>query len=221
MLGSLLERYRRRRFAWLFGALLATLGAQPVLETFGSDGNVFELLVGVSLCVAALGLAREPGMRWLVAAAAALVAVQGIQAVLGAAPAQTAGALLWPAGFALAATASVRHAFASGRVDGERIFAALDAYLLVAILFGVGYRAIDRWRPGSFAGDVGADGLGLQDAVYLSFVTIASLGYGDLVPKSAAARGLVIVEAVGGQMYIAVLLARLVSLYAREREPRA
>jgi hypothetical protein len=47
-------------------------------------------------------------------------------------------------------------------------------------------------------------------------VTIATLGYGDVVPVSDAARGLAILEAVGGQMYIAVLVARLVSLYAAQ-----
>lgn len=218
---SLLARARRRRFTWLFVALLATLGARPVLEAFGSSGNPFDLLVAASLCVAALGLAREPGMRWLIVLAAALVAVRGIEVLVDSEPIRTVGRLLWTAGFALAAVVSVRRAFAPGRVDGERIFAALDFYLLAAILFGAGYWALDRARPGSFAGDVGLDGLDFQEAVYLSFVTIASLGYGDLVPKSPAARGLAVVQAVGGQMYIAVLLARLVSLYARERDPGA
>ena len=48
---------------------------------------------------------------------------------------------------------------------------------------------------------------------YYSFVTLATLGYGDIVPRSEAARGLAIMEAVAGQLYLAVLIARLVSLY--------
>ena len=54
----------------------------------------------------------------------------------------------------------------------------------------------------------------LARAVYYSFVTIATLGYGDIVPASHPARGLAILEAVSGQMYLAVLIARLVALYA-------
>jgi hypothetical protein len=51
--------------------------------------------------------------------------------------------------------------------------------------------------------------------MYFSFVTIASLGYGDIVPLSAPARSVAVLEALSGQMYLAVLVARLVSLYSR------
>jgi voltage-gated potassium channel Kch len=54
--------------------------------------------------------------------------------------------------------------------------------------------------------------------MYFSFVTLATLGYGDIVPRSDIARGLAIVEGVGGQLFLAVLIARLVSLYARGKE---
>jgi hypothetical protein len=219
--GRLLERYRRRRYAWLFAALLATLGARPVLEALGSHRDPFHWLVAASLCVAALGLAREPGMRWLVALTAAILVVRGGQALVGAAPARVYEALLWSAGFALATVACVRHALARGRVEAERIFAALDAYLLAALLFGVAYWMLDGSQPGSFAGAVGADGLDIREAIYLSFVTIASLGYGDIVPRSEGARSLAVVQVVGGQMYLAVLVARLVSLYAREQDDEA
>jgi hypothetical protein len=51
-------------------------------------------------------------------------------------------------------------------------------------------------------------------------VTIATLGYGDIVPVSAPARGLAVVESIAGQMYLTVLVARLVSLYARQPESK-
>ena len=54
-------------------------------------------------------------------------------------------------------------------------------------------------------------------ALYFSFVTLATLGYGDIVPRSDVARGLAIVEGVGGQLFLAVLVARLVSLYGRRK----
>ena len=49
-------------------------------------------------------------------------------------------------------------------------------------------------------------------------MTLATLGYGDIVPRSEAARGLGIMEAVAGQLYLAVLIARLVSLYVSEED---
>ena len=56
--------------------------------------------------------------------------------------------------------------------------------------------------------------------MYFSFVTLATLGYGDIVPRTEVAQGLAIVEGVGGQLFLAVLIARLVSLYARGKEAK-
>jgi voltage-gated potassium channel Kch len=51
-------------------------------------------------------------------------------------------------------------------------------------------------------------------AIYFSFVTLATIGYGDVVPLTDVARSLAILEGVGGQLFLAVLVARLVSLYS-------
>lgn len=217
MLRRLLGQYHRRRFAWLFAALLATIGARPVLEAFGSARDPFYGLIAATLVLAVVGLVREPGLRWLVAAAAAVVVLGGAWVVFATGSAWAVHRVVWPVGFALAAVAAVRHAFGPGPVDGERIFAALDAYLLAGLLFGAAFWALEARQPGSLGGV--ARGADVREGIYLSFVTIGTLGYGDVVPKSEAARGLAIVEAVGGQMYLAVLVARLVSLYSRQRDP--
>jgi len=113
----------------------------------------------------------------------------------------------------------VRRALASGPVDAEHISAALDAYLLVGIAFGAGYWLLEAAVPGSFS--LGAGGaLTPQRAVYFSFVTQATLGYGDIVPIGEHAEGVVIVQGVGGQMYLAVLVARLVSTRLRSSARR-
>jgi hypothetical protein len=117
----------------------------------------------------------------------------------------------------LAMMATARYALSPRAVDAEHILAALDAYLLAGLLFAVAYWMLDRTWAGSFAGATPA-ALDLPRAIYFSYVTIATLGYGDVVPASAPARGLAVLEGVSGQMYLAVLVARLVSLYARERD---
>lgn len=93
----------------------------------------------------------------------------------------------------------------------------LDAYLLAGVIFGFCYWLLDQAWPASF-GPALASLLGLSQAIYFSFVTIATLGYGDIVPVSDLARGIAILEAVSGQLYLVVLVARLVSLYARQAE---
>jgi voltage-gated potassium channel Kch len=93
--------------------------------------------------------------------------------------------------------------------------AALSAYLLAGIFFGIFYWVLERIGPGTFNATAEFSGM---SAIYFSFVTIATLGYGDIVPRSDVARGLAIVEGVGGQLFLAVMVARLVSLYTKRVE---
>jgi len=70
---------------------------------------------------------------------------------------------------------------------------------------------LEEMNPGTFTatGDFSR-----TSAIYFSFVTLATLGYGDIAPRADVARGLAVVEGVGGQLFLAVLVARLVSLYS-------
>jgi hypothetical protein len=156
---------------------------------------------------------HDRGVRPLILLAIGFVAVRALAEAHGAPAFFALGQVLWALACLLAAGFLVRHALRRGPVDSERIFAALDAYLLAAAAFGVGYWLLDRFAPGSIGPDTGAS-LRAPDALYLSLVTITTLGLGDLVPLSPTARSIAAVEALGGQMYLAVLVARLVSLYA-------
>lgn len=104
-------------------------------------------------------------------------------------------------------------------MDVERICAALDAYLLVGIAFGAGYWLMESAWPGSFFSSP-TEPFSMSRAIYFSFVTQATLGFGDTVPMAEHAQGVVVAQGVGGQMYLAVLVARLVSLYSA-KESRA
>ena len=98
-------------------------------------------------------------------------------------------------------------------MDAEHLYAALSAYLLAGIFFGISYWVLEQIAPRTFTttGDFSR-----VSAIYFSFVTLATLGYGDIVPRSDVARGLAILEGVGGQLFLAVLVARLVSLYSKQ-----
>ncbi len=171
----------------------------------------------MNLLAAIASLAQERGIRGLLALVVAFGALRGIQAALGLGALLPLSLSLWVVAGVLATAATARHALRSGPVDAERIAAALDAYLLAGLVFGVGYWVLEQTWPGSF-GPPGAGRLDLARAIYFSFVTLATLGYGDIVPASDTARGLAILEGVGGQMYLAVLVARLVSLYSRQAD---
>jgi voltage-gated potassium channel Kch len=102
------------------------------------------------------------------------------------------------------------------QVDAEHLYGALSAYMLAGIFFGLFYWALEQITPGTFTA---AGNFSRVSALYFSFVTLATVGYGDIVPRTDLARGLAIVEGVGGQLFLAVMVARLVSLYGQGRPP--
>jgi Ion channel len=217
MLTTVLGSYRRHRFAWLFFSLLLTLGVRPALETLVAGFNPLELLLALNLMAAVASAAHERWIRVLLVLGLAFVATRGMRAVLGVEAMLPVSQALWVTACLLATAATARHALRARLVDAERIFAALDAYLLAGLIFAICYWLLDHTWPASFGAAAESD-LDLAHAIYFSFLTITTVGYGDVVPLSDSARGLAILEAVGGQMYLAVLVARLVSLYSQQAE---
>src|SRR5262249_60535605 len=214
---AVVSAYRRRRFAGLFASLLLTLGAGATLDALAPRYNPLQLLLGLNLVAAIVSVAHERGLRLPLVLGVGFLVTRGLLATLGIPGMLAVGDAIWGIAIVLATAVAVRHAFEPGIVDSERIFAALDAYLLAGLLCGVAYWTLDRRWPSLSA--TSGEPLDLSRAIYFSFVTIATLGYGDIVPTSPPARGLAVVEGLSGQMYLTVLVARLVSLYAREQGP--
>lgn len=105
--------------------------------------------------------------------------------------------------------------FDPGPITTDRLAGAISVYLLLGLLWSVVYGMIAAVDPGSFTGTEAfrLDEPGAQrDFIYFSFVTLTTLGYGDMSPVSPVARTLAWFEAVFGQLYLAVTIARLVSL---------
>jgi membrane-bound metal-dependent hydrolase YbcI (DUF457 family) len=115
----------------------------------------------------------------------------------------------------------LRYVLKSREVTLDTIFGALVAYFLIAFAFSAIFQAVAVFEPASFsiAGVTGSEDSGSlkMQLNYFSFVTIATLGYGDIVPKLPVTQTLAILEAVIGQFYMAVIVAWLVSAYARRQ----
>jgi hypothetical protein len=104
--------------------------------------------------------------------------------------------------------------FASGHAIGDRVFGAIVLYLLLGLIWGVMYAELGAHSPDAFSGRPGATGF-LTDWIYFSFVTLTTVGYGDITPVATSARSLAMLEALTGQLYPAIIIARLVSLQTR------
>jgi len=216
---NLLRAYASRRYAILFYSLLITLGAAPLLAALGLDAALLEIFLAVNLLAGALGF--EAGWRrrviLIVTVTALVIHFTLPQGYIDIMPAMLA---FWTAIALLGAASAVRFAMRSIKIDSEHIYAALSAYLLAGIFFGVLFHAVERVWPGSFTASGAIGEFPLFDAIYFSFVTLATLGYGDLVPVSGVARGLAVIEAVAGQLFLAVMIARLVGSYVRMPDGR-
>jgi hypothetical protein len=106
--------------------------------------------------------------------------------------------------------------FRRGRVTYHRIVGAILLYLLIAVVFGTLFIFVGLSIPGAIKGVEFEDNPALANSVfYLSFVTLTSTGYGDIVPVHPIARSLCNIESVIGQLYPATLLARIVTLEMR------
>jgi hypothetical protein len=101
--------------------------------------------------------------------------------------------------------------FGSGHAMSDRIFGGIVLYLLIGLMFAVGYEVVDRRVADAFAGR-SAHHEEVAQWVYFSFVTLTTVGYGDITPIARAARSMAILEALIGQLYPAIIIARLVSL---------
>jgi len=114
------------------------------------------------------------------------------------------------------ATIVLTHVFRAGPITASRIQGAIAAYLLIALMFAAIYMWIDFHTGNTaFGGSYTAPLTGenpLRRFVYFSFTTLTTVGYGDVVPINSFARAMSNLEAVIGQIFPAILLARLVSL---------
>ena len=117
------------------------------------------------------------------------------------------------------------HLMRARRADSDTINAAICVFLLLGVFWAVLYSAISRLEPGAFLLSSGATpsmdlGAGSVTALYYSVVTLTTLGYGDVTPVTTAARMMAALEAIVGQVYLVVLVARLVGLNVAQSMPQ-
>ena len=202
------------RFIWLLCALLALLLLAPVFESGGYDKGLLVVLLTLVL-LAAINAARGRrgqlitaiclGLPWLVlhwipftSELFWLRIVEGMSLL---------ARLYFTAGVVLGSVVSAE------KVDKDILCGGLAIYLLLGVTWAVSYDLIEFLVPGSFT-NVDPE-IAWTRLVYFSFTTLTTLGYGDISPTTPFAQTWSVLEAGTGVLYVAVLVARLVSLYQR------
>ena len=209
---DLTDTYVHHRYAILFYTLLLTFVLSPILSSLKRSGILMEMLLATSLLAAILPVRTVRKRPVLVIGMVLLWLARPVAHWLDQRVLSTAILGIWTLIGLTAAAAALRFVMRAKQIDAEHLYAALSAYLLAGIYFGLLYWVLEEIAPDAF--NVTGP-FSHASAIYFSFVTLATLGYGDIVPRTDIARGLAVVEAVGGQLFLAVLVARLVSLYSK------
>jgi len=114
--------------------------------------------------------------------------------------------------FAFTAITLMPYLFKARDITSDTIIGAICAYFLTGLMWAYVYAILEFLHPGTFYSSQ-ALSLSTQSLVYYSFVTITTLGYGDITPLTIQAQSLSLLEALFGQIYLAVVIARLVGIH--------
>jgi hypothetical protein len=209
----------RWRFAVVLAAALLLAVAQPLTSGLFDEQGSFDVLF--SLLIVAVSLLvfeeREHRRIALLLGLAAFLGVwlgHGVGGPVG--RLLVVGAYLLAAGFFAFALFGILRAIFAKEVSGDAIFGTVCGYLLLGIIWSLLYSAVETASPGSFAVPA-SEGAGVTAAgpdrgalSYYSFITLATVGYGDVTPLTPLARTLAWIEAITGQFYLAILVAGFV-----------
>jgi len=214
-----------RRFRNLTLGLLGVLLLPPFLrDTFpGASmvGPAIFVLLAAKTAIAARG---SHLLRAVLLSAMAAVALRGARLshliVIESWGLNMAVQLLTMLGLGFVVFEVLRNVLASGPVNADKLYAAISAYLLIGLAFATMYEALSFWKPHAFS-SANENLEHLEALVYFSLVTLSTVGYGDIVPAIPEARVLAVSEAIFGQLYLAVLMARLVGLHLSHSETAA
>jgi hypothetical protein len=193
----------------------------PVVRAAPAFHLASDLLFSILLVAGLLTVVQHRILQWITGLFVLLaIAVRWAGIVLG-----TSGLSLWNAVLSLLSILAfllvvLGYVYREGPVTRHRVRGAVAAYLLLALCFSFAYDLTEYLHPGSFTLPFGGtEGLQARSALFLYFsvVTLTTVGFGDIAALHPVARSLVMAEALAGQLYPAILLARLVTLQMETR----
>ncbi|MEI6634215.1 MAG: ion channel [Chlamydiota bacterium] len=211
--------YHRRLYLSLMIAILAILILFPFLKDAQTGRLALSLLFLVVMLHALKVLAPRRHIFWF-GFALAMAAGVGLPALMLVVkfPAAAHRPLFhacmgtYLAFLTLVIVVLVKSIFSGYRMTSDKIYAAISCYLLIGLLYAMFYITIEDFDPSAFGRVMPQWGGSASEMIYFSFTTLSTLGYGDLTPQTALAQTASYLEAITGQLFVAILIARLVGL---------
>ena len=219
MINSLLE-VRRIRFQFLLFMLISFFLVVPYFEVNFLSDIVLSILFFAALFV----ISEKPKLILITMVIGVVAIVSGWGAYWNASTQLEVIANVFEIAFiGIIATAILKHVFNTSKITRETVAGAICVYLFIGLLWANVYALQDIAQTQSFSNtklEEHAENPHIRAAqfTYFSFVTLSTLGYGDITPKTRQAKALAAMEAIFGQLYLAVLIARLVGQQVSHRE---
>jgi len=209
------------RRAWgkggAYHALLALFLLLMVLQPFTEIAGGLPVRLGWASLLVACIVAGASTRRLLIIGLLLGIPAVGLLFVPGRVP-TVAGGVLAIATLIFICFVILRRIFEHPVVTSATVSASLVVYLALGVMWAQAYRLVEHFYPNSFTGLSGTGAVDVErDLFYYSYVTLTTLGYGDIGPVSPEARALAITEAIVGQLYLVVLVAGLVGMHLANR----
>jgi hypothetical protein len=213
---SLFARLARLRNRSMFILLLLLVATIFIVPAFLPEGPVFRVFADVMMTLilvsGVLAIVDHRKLAITLALIAVLViVVRWAEWIVPARALLTFRHMSTLSACVVLASAVGINVFASGRSVGDRVFGAIVLYLLLGLIAAFAYSAIYALDSAAFSKLPSGNG-SIDDWLYFSFVTLTTVGYGDITPIGRAARALAMLEGLVGQLYPAIIIARFVSL---------
>lgn len=209
---------RPRSYTGLLTILVVVIVISPMLEEIRLGSRIVDLLFALVLLSAIRDIAGDRRRhRWILVVGAVAVLSRIASAAIQTSPVWLFIVALGSSigVFGMATWSISAHVFRQPRVTADTIRGAICVYLLLGLLWTMGFVGIayfDRSAFPSLEPDAGFAAV-YSSLQYFSFVTLTTLGYGDITPHGLAARQLAMAEAIVGQLFIAIAIAWLVGMY--------
>lgn len=217
IISTLRERAHRHRFAYLMKSLLLIALLSPYLQRTPIGIVIIALVIAFVLISGVdavsdrkkdIVIAGILGLVWIIGTVTNFILYKtNTDLVEGN---LTPGILF----FGFVTVRILAHILRTKEITSETLYAAICVYILLGITWASAFFLVEEFNPGSFRTGHEQNSITSSDTIFFSFVTLTTTGYGDITPVTNEARSLAFLEAIVGQLYLAILVARLVSLYS-------
>lgn len=206
------------RFLFLLISILLVIVLRPFLEDFVGIKFLMDLFFSFILLSGIYAVSKEKNFFWLgMALGLPAFFVQWSTHFVTFPTSLFIGKLFGLLFYIFLISGILKDLFTEKEITSDMIIGAICVYMLLGAMWASLFTVLEIIQPGSFLMPENAT-TELSHFFYYSFVTLTTLGYGDITPVTSAARSLSILEAIIGQLYIAILVSRLVGVHIAQSQ---